>query len=46
VVLTQLTKYPALLHFKKVFPTSISNKRESQLQYEAHNGLLKDKLYE
>ncbi|MCR9229346.1 MAG: hypothetical protein NXH90_18150 [Flavobacteriaceae bacterium] len=34
VVLTQLTKHPALLHFKKVFPTTISNKRESQLQYE------------
>ncbi|WP_116524894.1 hypothetical protein [Seonamhaeicola aphaedonensis] len=25
--LTQLTKYPALLHFKKVFPTTISNKK-------------------
>jgi len=34
VVLTQLTKHPALLYFKKVFPTTISNKRESQLQYE------------
>lgn len=34
VVLTQLTKHPAVLHFKKVFPTTISNKRESQLQYE------------
>lgn len=34
VVLTQLTKHPALLHFKKVFPTSISNKRESLLHYE------------
>ncbi|WP_097045652.1 hypothetical protein [Flagellimonas pacifica] len=34
VVLTQLTKHPAVLHFKRIFPTTISNKRESQLQYE------------
>ncbi len=34
VVLTQLTKYPALLHFKKVFPINISNKKQSQLYYE------------
>ncbi|WP_345003851.1 hypothetical protein [Snuella lapsa] len=27
IALTQLTKYPALLHFKKVFPTTISNKK-------------------
>ncbi|WP_299546989.1 hypothetical protein [Seonamhaeicola sp.] len=32
--LTQLSKHSALLHFKKVFPTTICNKRESQLQYE------------
>lgn len=25
--LTQLTKHPALLHFKKVFPSTISNKK-------------------
>lgn len=34
VVLTQLTKHPAVLHFKKIFPITISNKRESQLKYE------------
>lgn len=34
VALTNLTKNPALLHFKKVFPQSISNKNESQLYYE------------
>ena len=34
VGLTQLTKNPALLHFKKVFPSSISNKKESQINYE------------
>ncbi|BDW93437.1 hypothetical protein MACH07_22690 [Flagellimonas marinaquae] len=34
VVLTQLTKHPSLLHFKKVFPTTINNKRESRIQYE------------
>nr|WP_298486987.1 hypothetical protein [uncultured Maribacter sp.] len=34
VVLTQLTKHPALLHFKKVFPKTISNKKLSQLYYE------------
>ena len=34
VGLTQLTKNPALLHFKKVFPQTISNKKESQINYE------------
>lgn len=34
VVLTHLTKHPALLHFKKVFPLAISNKRTNQIQYE------------
>lgn len=29
VVLTQLTKYPYLLHFKRVFPQTISNKSTS-----------------
>lgn len=37
VVLTQLTKQPALLHFKKVFPTTISNKKLSRLYYEEEN---------
>ena len=32
--LTNLTKHPDLLHFKKVFPQTISNKKESQLYYE------------
>ncbi|GAA3657401.1 hypothetical protein [Flavivirga jejuensis] len=32
--LTQLTKKPASFHFKKVFPQTISNKKESQLYYE------------
>ncbi|MDC6367340.1 MULTISPECIES: hypothetical protein [Flavobacteriaceae] len=34
VVLTQLTKHPSLLHFKKVFPIAISNKKQSLLHYE------------
>ena len=34
VVFTQLTKHPALLHFKKVFPGTISNKKLSLLVYE------------
>ena len=34
MVLTQLTRHPALLHFKKVFPTTISNKKLSPLRYE------------
>jgi len=27
VILTQLTEHPSLLHFKRVFPTTISNKK-------------------
>jgi len=41
IALTHITKNPALLHFKKVFPKTISNKKpcladrqESQLYYE------------
>ncbi|GAA3622815.1 hypothetical protein Q4Q40_23165 [Flavivirga jejuensis] len=34
VVLTNLTKNPALLQFKKVFPLIISNKKESHIYYE------------
>ena len=34
IALTQITRNPALLHFKKVFPKSISNKRQSPLYYE------------
>lgn len=34
IVLTHLTKNAAILHFKKVFPKSISNKKRSHLNYE------------
>ena len=34
IALTHITKNPALLHFKKVFPQTISNKKGSQLHYE------------
>lgn len=34
VALTHITKNPALLHFKKVFPQTISNKKQSRLLYE------------
>lgn len=34
VILTQITKNPNILHFRKVFPKSISNKKGSHLQYE------------
>ena len=34
VALTHITKNPALLHFKKVFPQTISNKKQSRLYYE------------
>ena len=34
VALTHITKHPALLYFKKVFPQTISNKKLSQLRYE------------
>lgn len=34
VTLTHVTKNPAMLHFKKVFPHTISNKKQSQLYYD------------
>ena len=34
VALTHVTKNPALLQFKKVFPLTISNKKVSHLSYE------------
>ena len=34
IVLTRISKNPALLYFKKVFPQTISNKNQSQLFYE------------
>ena len=34
VVLTQITNNPTLLHFRKVFPNSISNKKVTFLNYE------------
>ena len=34
IALTHFAKNPSLLHFKKVFPQTISNKKESQLGYE------------
>ncbi len=34
VALTHVTKNPALLQFKKVFPLTISNKKQSRLYYE------------
>jgi len=34
IALTHITKNPALLHFKKVFPLTISNKKHSRLNYE------------
>ena len=34
IALTHITKNSALLHFKKVFPQTISNKKESSLYYE------------
>ena len=32
--LTNFTKNPAVLHFKKVFPQTISNKKETRLDYD------------
>ena len=32
--LTHITKNPSLLHFQKVFPTTVSNKEVSNLSYE------------
>jgi len=37
VGLTHLTKNSALLHFKKVFPQTISNKKETPLYYYEEN---------
>ena len=34
VVMTNLVKNPALLHLKKVFPLTISNKKATHLNYE------------
>lgn len=34
ITLTHINKNPALFHFKKVFPRSISNKKASSLYYE------------
>ncbi len=34
VVLTHLTRHPALLHFKKVFPKAVSNKKQTSFYYE------------
>tara|TARA_R110002049_G_scaffold133066_1_gene292480 strand:+ start:10626 stop:10910 length:285 start_codon:yes stop_codon:yes gene_type:complete len=34
ISLTHITKNPALLHIKKVFPHTISNKKQSHLRYE------------
>jgi hypothetical protein len=33
-VLTHFTKNPALMHIKKVFPQTISNKKQTNLYYE------------
>lgn len=32
--LTHLTKNPAILHYQRVFPVTISNKKGSQISYE------------
>lgn len=34
IALTHITKNPALMHIKKLFPESISNKKGSRLNYE------------
>jgi len=34
IALTHITKNPALMHIKKVFPQTISNKKGSRLHYE------------
>lgn len=36
IALTHVSKHPSLLHFKKVFPQTISNKKLSHLFYEGH----------
>lgn len=35
IALTHITKNAARLHFKEVFPQTISNKKDSQLYYKA-----------
>ncbi|MEE9361409.1 MAG: hypothetical protein V3U92_02290 [Cellulophaga sp.] len=35
IALTHITKNPALMHIKKVFPQTISNKKGSRLYYES-----------
>lgn len=34
ICLIHFTKNPALLHFKKVFPQTVSNKKDSLISYE------------
>jgi len=34
IALTHITKNSALLHFKKVFPLIVSNKKDTHLKYE------------
>ncbi|MCX2681883.1 hypothetical protein OOZ15_18165 [Galbibacter sp. EGI 63066] len=34
IALTHITKHPGLLHFKKVFPKTLSNKKQTNLSYE------------
>ena len=34
IALTHITKHPDILHIQKVFPQTISNKKESYLNYE------------
>lgn len=36
IALTHFTTNPSLLHFKKVFPQTISNKKQSRLHYEGY----------
>jgi type IV secretory pathway VirB3-like protein len=36
IALTHFPKNPSLLHFKKVFPQTISNKKQNHLYYEGH----------
>jgi type IV secretory pathway VirB3-like protein len=36
IALTHFTKNPSLLHFKKVYPQTISNKKQNHLYYEGH----------
>ncbi len=34
IALTRFSKNPGILHFKKVFPQTISNKKETRLNYD------------